>query len=265
MNKRVFIVLLFIFFGCSDPAIEDYFAEEVVPEETQELIPAGEFMMGCNEAIDNECQSDEKPSHKVFLDAYYIDKYEVTVAQYRECVNAGICTNPDTVLKCNWNVSGRENHPINCVDWYQAKAYCQWVGKRLPTEAEWEKASRGTDGRIYPWGNEWDCYKSCNSVPPCSNSFTCPIGSHPDGKSPYEVMDMGGNIGEWVADWYDNAYYGYSPLDNPQGPSSGSESGVRGGSWWDDFPLALRASVRARMPPAARTWVIGLRCVSPYK
>ena len=216
--------------------------------------------MGCNDVVDNQCNIDEWPYHSVYLDAYYIDKYEVTVYQYQNCVNAGKCGNPETGGSCNWNVSGRGNHPINCVDWNEATAYCQWAGKRLPTEAEWEKAARGTDGRVYPWGNEWDCSKSCNSVSPCSNSSTCAVGSYPDGKSSYGVMDMAGNVWEWVSDWYDQSYYSSSPSSNPQGPSSGQDRVLRGGSW-RHHPQDLRASARDRLGPTLSYSNLGFRCV----
>jgi serine/threonine protein kinase len=142
------------------------------------LIPAGEFMMGCNETVDQQCYDHEKPSKEVYLDAFYIDKYEVTVAEYRRCGEAGKCSTQNLTPydSCNWNKAGRTNHPINCVDWNQAQAYCEWAGKRLPTEAEWEKAARGTDGRVYPWGNEWDETKAN-----ISNTRTVAVGSYAPG------------------------------------------------------------------------------------
>lgn len=239
-------------------------AKEVYPEGTRGgpmvLIPAGEFMMGCASG-DNHCGNDEKPFHKVSLDAYHIDKYPVTVAQYHECMADKKCSEPGTGGSCNWNVSGREKHPINCVNWNEAAAYCTWAGKRLPTGAEWEKAARGTDGRIYPWGNEWDCHKSCNSVSPCSNSSTCAVGSYKDGKSPYGVMDMAGNVWEWMNDWYDEDYYASHSPENPKGPSSGLLRVLRGGSWRSYKTKLLRASNRDGLVPKLRDVRNGFRCV----
>jgi formylglycine-generating enzyme required for sulfatase activity len=228
---------------------------EVEETEDMVLIPAGEFWMGCA-PNDSKCYGDEKPYHKVYLDAYYIDKHEVTVAEYKKCVESGACTQPGTGDKCNWGVSGRDNHPINCINWTQANAYCEWAGKRLPTEAEWEKAARGTDGLIYPWGNEWDEEKGC-----FNRSSTCVVGSYPSGASPYGVLDMAGNVWEWVSDWYDANYYSSSRFRNPQGPSSGEKRLLRGGAWWNGNPVNLRASFRNRCSPGNWDDCIGFRCV----
>jgi len=235
------------------------------------IIPAGEFMMGCNESVDNQCGSDEKPYHRVYLDAYYIDKHEVTVAEYRKCVNAGGCKDPDTGQYCNWGQSGHESHPINCVDWNQAQDYCSWAGKRLPTEAEWEKAARGTDGRKYPWGNETaSCQYAVMSEGGggCGRNFTWPVCSKTQGNSPYGLCDMAGNVWEWVSDWYDEDYYGSSPSQNPQGPSTGQLRVLRGGSWSFYNPGDLRASYRVRHVPTVRRsryGLVGFRCVRRVK
>ncbi|MBI3245402.1 MAG: SUMF1/EgtB/PvdO family nonheme iron enzyme [Deltaproteobacteria bacterium] len=181
--------------------------------------------MGCNAQVDTGCSNDERPGRMVFLDAFAIDIYEVTVAAYRQCVEAGKCTAPNTGGSCNWNTSDRAQHPINCVDWSQANAYCRWAGKRLPTEAEWEKAARGTDRRVYPWGNAWDATKAN-----VSTNGTVAVGSYPAGKSPYGALDMSGNVWEWTADWYADAYYHNGPVKNPKGPESGQVRSVRGGS-----------------------------------
>jgi len=168
------------------------------------LIPAGEFIMGCNDSIDNTCMfSTDSRYSKKSLKAYYIDKYEVTVNQYIKCVNEKKCEKPEEYGDSNWAKSDRKNHPINWVNWYQSNSYCEWAGKRLPTEAEWEKAARGTDGRIYPWGNE---IATCEYAVMddggngCGKDSTWPVGSKPKGASPYGVMDMAGNVREWVKD-----------------------------------------------------------------
>jgi len=242
--------------------------EELVPEGTKGgpmiLIPAGEFMMGCNEAVDPQCSGDEKPYHRVYLDAYYMDKHEVTVAEYRKCVNAGGCKDPVTGQYCNWGQSGREGHPINCVDWNQAQDYCSWAGKRLPTEAEWEKAARGTDGRKYPWGNETaNCQYAVmdDGGSGCGRNSTWPVCSKPQGNSPYGLCDMAGNVWEWVQDWYDENYYQGSPANNPKGPSSELSRVLRGGSWGLSHPEYLRASFRFRIEPTFWFYNYGFRCV----
>jgi len=229
------------------------------------MVPAGEFMMGCNSKVDKQCAEaeDEKPYHKVYLDAFYIDKFEVTVQQYGACVQAGNCSNPNTGGACNWGVSGRETHPINCIDWNQADTFCKWAGKRLPTEAEWEKAARGTDGRKYPWGNrEASCSYAVmweNGQSGCGKNSTWPVGSKPSGASPYGAMDMAGNVWEWVADWYGANYYQSSPRSNPTDTASGTGRVLRGGGW-DDSPLILRPSLRLRFDPSSRSDFLGVRC-----
>jgi formylglycine-generating enzyme required for sulfatase activity len=229
-------------------------------------VPAGEFWMGCNADVDSSCDSGEKPGHKVYLEEYYIDTTEVTVAAYGACVKAGKCTAPDTGAHCNWGTSGREQHPINCVDWTQAWAYCEYVGKRLPTEAEWEKAARGTDGRVYPWGNERaTCGRAVmnDGGDGCGKNSTWPVGSKPSGVSPYGAQDMSGNVREWVSDWYDSSYYGSSPSRSPSGPSGGSVRVYRGGRW-DYFGAEFqRASGRIGSTPGDRDSGLGFRCARP--
>ena len=222
------------------------------------LVPAGEFIMG-----NDRGEADEKPEHKVYLDAFYIDKYETTVDQYGKCAQAGKCTKPNEGGGCNWGKSDRGKHPINCVDWNQVKTYCEWAGKRLPTEAEWEKAARGTDGRKYPWGNEqaacdYAIFDSGNNNG-CGKNSTWPVGSKPKGASPYGAMDMAGNVWEWVADWYDANYYQHSPRRNPTGPASGKACVLRGGSWGDD-PEYFRSSFRLWLTPDIKNYYVGFRC-----
>jgi len=201
------------------------------------LVPAGEFMMGCNPDVDTGCPIDEKPYHKVYLDAFYIDKYEATVNQYTTCVQEGKCSKPKTIGlmgDCNWGDPQRGQHPMNCIGWEQAKVFCEWAGKRLPTEAEWEKAARGTDGRIYPWGNDTpNCSLAImdDGGPGCRQKSTWPVGSKPNGVSPYGVFDMAGNVWEWTADSYQADYYLYSPAQNPKGPPENKLKVLRGGGW----------------------------------
>lgn len=181
-------------------------------------IPAGSFIMGGDQSLD------EKPIHKVYLDAYQIGKREVTVAQYRKFCKATGWKMPKAP-KWGWKGS----HPMVNVTWDDAAAYCKWAGGRLPTEAEWEKAARGTNGKIYPWGNAWDQKKCANGD--LKLTSTAPATSYSTGKSPYGCENMAGNVWEWCADWYDSGYYYASPSRNPKGPSSGNYHVLRGGGW----------------------------------
>ncbi|MBM4258871.1 MAG: formylglycine-generating enzyme family protein [Deltaproteobacteria bacterium] len=211
------------------------------------LVPGGEFAMGCNESVDSECEDDEKPQRQVSVPTFQIDRTEVTVEAYRQCVNARGCSTPqaDTTGRgsCNWPLSGREKHPINCINWNQAEAYCAWVRKRLPTEVEWEKAARGTEGRVYPSGESWDITKA--NVAEAYDGFkdTAPVGSFPEGASPYGALDMAGNVWEWTADWYRN----------------GETRMLRGGSWVD-LPRRARTSRRLGSRPDSVLDDVGVRC-----
>ena len=216
-------------------------------------VPAGEFLMGSPEG---QGESDEHPYHTVYLDAFSIDKTEVTAVQYQRCVEAGACSVADTGDYCTYGAVAKSDHPINCVDWDQGVAFCRWAGKRLPTEAEWEKAARGTDGRVYPWGNAWDAGKlnSADGGPATTTS----VGSYSAGASSFGALDMAGNVWEWVADWYGDGYYGQSPRENPQGPASGAWRVLRGRSW--AYVTDTRVASRYRFAPHYRIADIGFRC-----
>jgi len=232
----------------------------------QVYIPAGEFSMGLDGGDDNE-----KPMHTVYLDEYWIDQTEVTNAQYALCVAAGDCEKPmDLELQPSSLFIDKKlaDHPVVFVDWNQAKAYCTWAGRRLPTEAEWERAARGTDERIYPWGVDFDgtkvnyCDVNCwGSWKDSSNNdgygTTSPVGSFPDGASPYGALDMAGNAYEWVLDWF--SLYTSEYQNNPIGPVSGNEHVLRGGSWGDDSHH-LRTVIRTDEPSDFRRDFIGFRC-----
>ena len=212
------------------------------------LVPAGEFWMGSDEA------DDERPRHKVSLGDYYIDKYEVTNALYKRFMDATSRSAPSYWTDAKFNDAAQ---PVVGVSWHDAEAYCKWAGKRLPTEAEWEKAARGTDGRKYPWGNQWDAARTNSGEGGPRKPVA--VGSYPNGVRPYGAHDMAGNVREWVADWYDSAYYRASPERNPQGPASGSFRVLRGGSW-DHYAFALRAAYRSFFTPDYRNDGIGVRC-----
>ena len=205
------------------------------------LVPAGEFTMGGNEAVS------EKPVHQVSLDAYYMDKHEVTVEQYAKFLEATKRRSPP-----EWKILNQpphQKHPIVMMDWSDANAYCQWAEKRLPTEAEWEKAARGADGRIYPWGNDLPTPQRANYGKKKwdKHAALVPVGTL-DGKSPYGIYDMAGNAWEWVSDWYDRVYYKNSPSQNPKGPEHGDFKVSKGGSW-HSRPESLHSSNRNYSQP----------------
>ena len=211
-------------------------------------VPEGPFMMGCNVAVDTECQSDEYPYHQVTVPAFKMDKYEVTASEYKACVTAGGCTTAAMTGTCTYDVPGLENHPINCVNWDQSRAYCGWAGKRLPTEAEWEKAARGTDGRKYPWGNDsLDCDHAVQAVTGnCGVTTTAPVGSKPPGESPYGTEDMIGNVWECVEDYYHDSYAGAPSDGGAWSTPAGTYRILRGGSYSAQARYNMRASARFR-------------------
>ena len=184
------------------------------------LIPAGEFLMGSQKGQGND---NERPQHRVYLDAYYISNYEVTNEQFAQFMRGtGYDAGGDWK---KYAKAGKEKHPVVCVNWDDAMAYCRWAGGTLPTEAQWEKAARGNDDRQYPWGDSWEAGRCKNN-----SSGTTAVGSYPGGASPYGLQDMAGNIWEWCSDWFGDKYYGSSPSRNPEGPRSGVSRVVRGGS-----------------------------------
>jgi len=222
--------------------------------------------------------SDEQPAHTVTLDAYQIDKYEVTASEYKACVDIGVCTAAGTGGYQTYDTAGKENHPINYVDWMQAFTYCDWLGKRLPTEAEWERAAKGETQRRFPWGDscpiEWsttECASGnwtsttakANGSTSCHDGYaaTSPVGSFPSGVSPDGVHDMAGNVYEWVKDWYGARYYSTSPATNPTGPLSGSDRVGRGGGW-SNYGSPLCAAGRLNVTPGNRDGSLGFRCAS---
>jgi formylglycine-generating enzyme required for sulfatase activity len=273
----------------------------------QVYVPAGEFLMGSTEEdlalVLAECPGcprsqfeNELPQHAVYLDAYWIDRTEVTNAMFARFVaETGLVTTAETLgggitvdlLAREWQMSagaewrhprgpdtgilGLDDHPVVQVSYYDAEAYCAWAGRRLPTEAEWEKAARGTDGRTYPWGMgppaggllnfaDRNAYLTAADLGADDGyAWTAPAGSYPAGASPYGVLDMAGNVWERVADLYGEEYYSHSPRRNPGGPSSGEYVILRGGSW-SRPAWYLRAAVRYRYLKINRSSGQGFRC-----
>ncbi len=215
------------------------------------LIPAGEFQMG---APDGEGESGENPRHKVRIDAYYIDKYEVTAGQYEKFAKT---TGRAARERGSLNT---DRQPAVNVNWYDAAAYCKWAGGRLPTEAEWEKAARGKTNTKYNFGVTERMIDKYAWYDGNSNNQPHPVGQKKPNQ--YGLYDMHGNVWEWVADWYDESYYKKSPKNNPKGPDSGLLRGLRGGSW-SNFPADLRAALRSRDNPGSRSLNYGFRCVVP--
>ncbi|MBD3182766.1 SUMF1/EgtB/PvdO family nonheme iron enzyme [Candidatus Poribacteria bacterium] len=247
------------------------------------LIPAGEFQMGTNDGLDKE-----KPAHTVYLDAFYMDRYEVTNGQYRrfvqetghrEPIGMGVIRGKyqDELKLWLYEEFSGDDQPVVCISWEDAKAYAEWAGKRLPTEAEWEKASRGgLIGKIYPWGDDWPppagsgnfagesdkkVYPRFVSIPNYNDGYahTAPKGSFKP--NAYGLYDMAGNVREWCADWYDREYYTKSPKQNPKGPDSGLVRVTRG-SWFDNSaPRYLRNTYRRFCAPTASGFKeLGFRC-----
>jgi len=234
-------------------------------------VPAGEFIMGNDDVEDDPARQNERPAHIVYLDAFYIDRYSVTASEYAAFLNALGGHKWRCGADCVYTVDGErpfgleikhvdghyapgagyEAMPMTIVTWAGARDYCAWVGKRLPTEAEWEKAARGTDGRLYPWGNEWDPARPASGRRAIGDG-AAPVGTHPGDVSPYGVYDMLGNVPEWVADWYDPEYYRRSPYANPQGPDKGAGRVARG-----YFGPRARLGITVR---SAGGGITGFRC-----
>ncbi len=233
-------------------------------------VPAGEFTMGCDIENKDLC-TNSKPAHKVYLDGFKIDKYKVTYRRYNLCIEEGDCSKLFTGSGCNAEMPWNSDHPVNCVDYKQAEEFCAFDNKRLLTEAEWEKAARGTDGRIFPWGNE---SATCDLAvmnqklngetmgPGCGAGTTKPVGSRPKGASPYGAMDMAGNLFEWTSDWFSFEYFKSSPTRNPKGPETGEHKVLKGSSWLIRSDTGAASNLRTNYSPLGQGYVVGFRCGS---
>lgn len=217
-----------------------------------DAVPDGIVIRG---SLDAEGDDDEAPADEVFVSAFYIDRFEVTNDQYAECVEAGICQPP---LDLDPNRFGSPRQPVVGVSWYDAVTFCQWAGKRLPTEAEWERAARGDDRRTYPWG---DSPPECDQavLTQCDRYGPDEVGARARGAGPFGTRDLAGNVWEWVQDWYAPRYAPVGPEGNPAGPPVGQQRVLRGGSWHFGPPYA-RVSNRHRDDPRHRTSSYGFRC-----
>lgn len=225
---------------------------EFEPSQGMAYVPAGTYRRGCDDQIDDDCSilGHEEPPHEVFVSAFEIDIQVVTEAEYGACVANGPCD------ESHGDQRG-DNYPVVDVTSDQAQTYCEWVDKRLPTEAEWEKAARGDDERLYPWGDdEPDCSRA--NYDDCGGEIE-PVGERPAGASPYGVEDMAGNVRNWALDWFQGDYYAESPDEDPMGPESGDTRAVRGGSWFHGESM-LRVSSRHGMENPGHGPETGFRC-----
>jgi len=234
-------------------------------EDGMVLVPAGKFWRGCDEAAqDCACHPREKPYKQIDLSSFWVDLTEVTAGDYQACVNAGQCDPAATNNEfCTAGKPEKSAHPANCVNWHQASDYCAWAEKRLCTEAEWEKAARGTNGYTYPWGN---ATPTCELVQMSTCGATAEVGAKPLGASPYGVLDMSGNVWEWIADYYDDDYYEVSPAADPPGPDAPSLADARvkrGGGWNStmcEYDNDVRVPNRNYFAESASTHHLGIRC-----
>jgi formylglycine-generating enzyme required for sulfatase activity len=226
-------------------------------------IPAGWFPMGSDPKADEDAGPQEQPQRWVYVDVFEMDRYEVSNAHYLRFVLATNRIGPP-YWRADPFPEKMALHPVIGVSWQDADAYCRWMGKRLPTEAEWEKAARGTDARKFPWGNEPAGWKKSNiahpgskrgvKYPPLAN-----VDRYDHGVSPYGVYQLAGNVAEWVSDWFDPEYYQYGTSFNPTGPEWGEDHVYRGGSWNED-PEVARSAGRGAHAPDHRSYLIGFRC-----
>lgn len=251
--------------SCSnaDNPSEDKHAQQKSPVSNMVFIADGEFFMG---STDDEAKSDEKPIHKVYLKAFYIDRYEVTNREYRQFIlqtgRPAPQVNQEWAQPFNWQGTsfpeGQENYPVTLVSWNDASAYAAWAGKRLPTEAEWEKAARGgLISQKYPFGNDLELHQANFDKGYLRSKKINPVGSYkPNGIG---IYDMAGNVWEWCRDWYGEDYYKDAPSQNPTGPAEGLYRVFRGGSWIND-KNGLRCSQRGKNAPDYKSHSVGFRC-----
>jgi len=242
---------------CAATAAEELMIEKDPVEMV--IIPAGPFIRG---SAPGEGRLDEQPRRKIYVNAFAIDKYEVSNAHYLKFLDETLHKPPLNVFaERPFNQEeGIADLPVVQVTWHDAVDYCFWAGKRLPTEAEWEKSARGTDGRLYPWGEEPLTTQRANFDKDWEGKNTfVEVAALPEGQSPFGLYNLSGNVREWVQDWYDSEYYSNSPDKNPKGPETGILKVLRGGSW-RSFDSDVRANSRGKGGFALKTHGIGFRC-----
>ena len=220
---------------------------------TMVRVPAGEFLMGRDDG-----DPDERPARRVWLDDFYIDRTEVTNRDFKAFCDAARYLYPSNPNFDSGYLLDKPDYPVVNISWEQARAYCAWAGKRLPTEAEWEKAARGTDGRLYPWGNSWG--DSLTNIQGLPFDRTAPVGSLRQGGSPYGVLDLAGNVWEWCADWYLLEYYAQAPKRNPPGPAGPTPWRVVRGGGFTSPRSDAEAMNRSKNYPSLVIHHLGCRC-----
>lgn len=246
------LLLCFVCFGINTHRSKD--GMEMI------YIPAGKSWQGSGE-WDHECKLNETPEHKVTVDAFWIDRTEVTNGMYAQCVDDGVCSLPSSrEVNPRFYDASYVNYPVVYVTWQGAMNYCSWKGGRLPTEAEWEKAARGTTRRKYPWSEGYPTPENVNAAN--SVGDTTPVGSYLAGASFYGVLDLAGNVREWVYDWYSEDYYASAPRENPMGPDTGTDKVLKGGSYYDNYEHT-RIADRLFHPLDSGGINRGFRCVIP--
>ena len=251
------------------PPDEDVRLPPIEVPEGMVHVPRGGFRMGCDEAAEGPCSVTERPSRKVWVSGFFLDATEVTVGAFTACVEAGSCSRPVAAGECNFGEKERDSFPINCVTWDQAIQFCAWAGKRLPTEAEWEKAARGTDGRPYPWGRDapdaggtfranWGEGLARNLWVRDQWEYDAPVGFYPNGAGPFGALDQAGNVSEWVADGYREGYDPEDTMDPMVGPTADGRV-VRGGSF-REYARRLKTFARDWHEPTFWYGHVGFRC-----
>lgn len=263
MRRKILTYLLALTLGLTFTPVPKGHATGMA--EDMVLIPAGAFIMGSRQSLieldpadlmntDRHALGPENPAHETILDAYYIDRYEVTQADYAKFVEATGAAKPRGHDNPDFN---GPRQPVVGVNWKEARAYCKWLGKRLPSEAEWEKAGRGKRPVEYPWGDEPPDKSRLNHNETMNK--TVPVGSYEAGKSDYGVYDLSGNVAEWTNDWHLAEYYLFSPKENPPGPGKGQYKVIRGGNWRNNDG-DVNLTYRNATVPSLRSTGIGFRC-----